>query len=193
MKNVIGLVAAILVFVGYIPYIRDILRDKTHPHVYSWFLWGLLTVVVFGIQISHHAGPGSFVTLAAGAMSLIVLFLSLKKGKRDIVFSDKVVLVLTIITIVIWLFAKRPLLAIILASLADLLAFVPTVRKSWNKPFTETLSLYQLNAVRFGLGAIALEQFTLITAIWPVMWAVCNALFALMLISRRKTLATARA
>ncbi len=121
-------------------------------------------------------------------MCLIVIFLGLKKGKRDIVLADKVVLVLTLLTIVIWLFVKRPLLAIILASLADLLAFVPTVRKSWNKPFSETLSLYQLNTLRFGLGAIALEQFSFITAIWPVMWAVCNGLFALMLISRRKTL-----
>lgn len=189
MKDAIGFIAAILVFVGYFPYIRDILRGKTHPHTYSWFLWGLLTVVIFGIQISHHAGPGSFVTLAAGVMCLTVLFLSLKRGRRDIVLSDKIVLVLTIATIVIWIFTKRPLLAIALACLADLLAFVPTIRKSWNKPFSETLSLYQMNALRFALGAIALQEFTLINAMWPIMWALVNGLFAILLVMRRRQLA----
>jgi hypothetical protein len=188
VKEIIGIIAAVLVFAAYIPYIRDILRGKTHPHIYSWFLWGLLTVVIFGIQISHHAGPGSFVTIAAGAMSFVVLGLSLKKGKRDIVLADKVVFVLTIMTMLFWLLAKQPLLAILLACLADLLAFVPTIRKSWNKPFTETLSLYQLNSVRFGLAVIALDRYSLITVVWPAMWAVGNGLFSLMLASRRKIL-----
>lgn len=187
MKEAIGLIAAVLVVAGYVPYIRDILRGKTHPHIFSWSLWGLLTVVIFGIQISHHAGPGSFVTLAAGALCLVVLLLSLKRGTKDIVFSDKVVFVLAILTIILWLFAKQPLLAIILASIADLLAFIPTVRKSWHKPFSETLSLYQMNTLRFALAILALEQFTLITAVWPAMWAICNGLFALMLIYRRRT------
>jgi hypothetical protein len=186
MKEAIGLVAAVLVFAAYIPYIRDILRGKTQPHVYSWFLWGVLTIVIFGIQITHHAGAGSFVTIAAGTMSLVVLALSLKNGKRDIVFSDRVVFVLTILTMVFWLLAKQPLLAILLACLADLLAFIPTVRKSWNKPFTETLSLYQLNALRFGLAVIALEQYTFINLVWPAMWTLGNGLFALMLVARRK-------
>ncbi len=188
MKDAIGVVAAVLVFAAYVPYIRDILRGKTHPHIYSWLLWGILTIAIFGIQISHHAGPGSFVTIAAGIMSFVVLGLSFKKGKRNIVFADKVVFVLTMLTMIFWLLAKQPLLAILLACLADLLAFIPTVRKSWHQPFTETLSLYELNSVRFGLAIIALSQYTLITVIWPAMWAIGNGLFAIMLISRRKNL-----
>lgn len=186
MKEAIGFITALLVFVAYIPYIRDILRGKIQPHVYSWFLWGLLTVVIFGIQITHHAGAGSFVTLAAGTMCLTVLFLSLKNGRKNIVFSDTVVFVLTIITIIFWLFAKQPLLAMGLACLADLLAFIPTVRKSWHKPYSERLSLFGLNALRFGIAVFALEQFTLITATWPIMWAACNGLFAWMLVARRR-------
>jgi len=189
MKTAIGIVAAILVFLAYIPYLRDILRGKTHPHIYSWFLWGLLTVVIFGIQITHHAGPGSFVTIVAGTMCLVVLFLSWRIGKRDIVFSDQVVLVLTLITMALWLLAKQPIIAITLACLTDLLAFIPTVRKSWHKPFSETLSLYQLNALRFGLAVIALDQYSYVNIVWPAMWAVGNGLFAIMLVSRRKELA----
>lgn len=186
MKELLGIVAGVLVVAGYVPYLRDILRGKTHPHVYSWFLWGLLTVVIFGIQITHHAGFGGLVTIIAGAMCLAVLVLGIRRGKTDITFSDNVVFVLTILCMVLWLLAKQPLTAMLLACLTDLLAFVPTVRKSWAKPYTETLSLYQLNTVRFGLALVALDQFTFINAVWPAMWALINGLFSVFLIARRK-------
>lgn len=37
-KIVLGVVATILGFVGYVPYFRDIFRVKTRPHVFSWFV-----------------------------------------------------------------------------------------------------------------------------------------------------------
>jgi hypothetical protein len=189
MKEVLGIVAGALVIAGYAPYIRDIIRGKTHPHLYSWLLWGLLTVVIFGIQITHHAGFGGLVTIVAGIMCLLVIFFGAKHGKRDITLSDNVVLVLTLVCMVLWLAAKQPLTAILLACATDLLAFMPTVRKSWNKPFSETLSLYQLNTVRFAIAVIALEQYTFINMVWPAMWAVANGLFAIMLVARRQQFA----
>lgn len=188
MKEVIGIVAAVLVLLGYIPYIRDILRGKTHPHLYSWFLWGLLTILIFGIQVSHHAGFGSLVTITAGIMCLIVLLLSIKGGSRDITRSDNLVFVLTVVAMVLWLIAKQPLHAMILGCLTDLLAFAPTIRKTWNKPFSETLSLYQLNTVRFGVAIFALDQYTFINIIWPAMWAIVNGIFSFGLVVKRKYL-----
>ncbi|MES2970967.1 MAG: hypothetical protein V4702_01435 [Patescibacteria group bacterium] len=186
MKEIIGGVAVVLTFLSYIPYFKDILKGKTHPHIYSWILWGLLTIIIFALQISDNAGPGAFVTLFAGLMCLTVVILSLKYGKRDIVFSDKVVFVLTLVAIGLWLIAKQPVLSIILVTIADILAFIPTVRKSWNKPHTETLSLYVTNTLRFILILFALNTYTLLTALWVVVWIVANALFSTMLIVRRK-------
>lgn len=192
MKEILGITAIVLTFVSYIPYIRDILKRKTHPHVYSWGLWGFLTLIIFALQISDNAGPGAFVTLGAGAMCLLVIILSLKYGKRDITTSDTVVLILTLIAIGFWLGAKQPITAIILITIADLLAFVPTVRKSWNKPYTETLSLYVTNTFRFILALLALEVYSLLTSLWVIAWITANALFALMLIVRRKQLSKKR-
>lgn len=150
-------------------------------------MWGLLTIVIFGIQLTHHAGFGGIVTILAGVMCLIVLMLSIKNGKTDIALFDNVVLALTIICMALWLLAKQPLSAMLLACLTDLLAFLPTVRKSWSKPFSETLSLYQLNTIRFSLAVVALDQYTLINLMWPAMWAIVNGLFGLVLVARRKT------
>ena len=189
-KNFIGVIAVILVFIGYIPYIRDILKEKTVPHIYSWFLWGFVTSIAFALQISDNAGVGSFVTLAAAIMCVAVVALSLsKKGKRDITALDTFFLVLAFISLIIWLFAKQPVLSIILTTLTDLLGFFPTIRKSWNKPFSETLSLYSLNTFRFALAIVALQHYSLLTALYPITWCVANGLFACMLVLRRKEVA----
>lgn len=50
LKEIIGMITVILGIVGYIPYLRDVLRGKTKPHVYTWFVWGLITLIIFALQ-----------------------------------------------------------------------------------------------------------------------------------------------
>lgn len=187
MKPLIGSIAVILVFIGYIPYLRDILKGRTIPHLYSWFLWGFVTTIVFFLQMSDNAGSGGLVTLAAAAMCVVVFLLGLAhKGKRDITGTDTVFLLLALAALGIWLVAKQPMVSAMLATLIDLLGFVPTIRKSWHKPHSETVSFYALNTFRFGLAMFALERYSLITALYPLTWMAANGLFALMLVYRRR-------
>ena len=58
-KSIVGVIAVLLTFSGYIPYIRDITKGKTKPHVFSWFLWGFVTLIVFALQSYAHAGIGA--------------------------------------------------------------------------------------------------------------------------------------
>lgn len=73
IKQIIGFVAVALTFLAYIPYYRDILRGKTHPHIYSWSLWGLLTILIVALQIKGGAGPAVYITAAAGVLCVAVL------------------------------------------------------------------------------------------------------------------------
>jgi hypothetical protein len=187
IKNIVGVVAVLLTFVGYIPYFRDILKGKTKPHVYSWFLWGFVTVLAFALQMSDKAGIGAFVTLAAAIMCVGVFFLGiLGHGHKDIKVVDTIFLILAFCALLIWLFAKQPIISAILTTTVDLLGFVPTIRKSWNHPYSETLSFYYLNTVRFSLAFFALNHYSVITALYPFTWFLANGLFALMLVIRRK-------
>lgn len=188
IKNVIGVAAVLLVFIGYIPYIRDIIKGTTIPHVYSWFLWGFVTAIVFALQVTGGAGIGSLVTLSAAIMCVVVVVLSLKlhRSKFDITYLDTLFLILGFISLGVWLLAKQPVLSAILATITDLLAFVPTIRKSWNKPHTETLSMNILNTIRFGMASFALQRYSIVTALYPISWAIANGLFAIMLMWRRQ-------
>ncbi len=186
MKEAIGIIAVTLTFVAYIPYYRDILKGKTRPHIYSWSLWGLLTILLVALQIKGGAGPATWVTAAAGLLCIGVVFLSLKNGKKDITTSDTVVAVLALLAIAFWLLVDQPEVSITLVILADMLAFIPTVRKSYHHPHTETLSLYVTNALRFGLALLAVEHYTYLSSSWIVAWVIGNALLSVLLVVRRK-------
>ncbi len=100
LKNFIGIIAVIVTFAGYIPYLRDLLKGTTIPHLYSWFLWCLVTTLVFALQLIGGAGTGAFVTLAAALMCIVVIFLGLKqKAKIKITISDTLFLLLALISI----------------------------------------------------------------------------------------------
>ena len=188
IKYLIGVIAVLLTFVGYVPYIRDTIKGKTKPHGYSWFLWGFVTIIAFALQVSGNAGIGSLVTLAAALVSFVIFALGLRNGKKDITKADTAFFIAALIAIVIWVFAKQPVLSVILISTIEMLGFVPTVRKSWNKPHSETLFTYALNAFRHGLSIFALQRYSIVTWLYPVTWTLANGLFSIILLIRRRKL-----
>ncbi len=187
LKYYLGVVAIILTFAGYAPYFRDVVKGKTQPHVYSWFLWGFVTFIAAALQISGGAGIGGYVTLTAAVMCSTVFVLGyISKGEKDITKIDTLFFVLGFVALGFWLIAKQPVVSTILVTTIDLLGFAPTIRKSWNKPHSETLSFYSLNTFRFTLAVLALETYTIVTAAYPVAWVFANGIFAVILLIRRR-------
>jgi hypothetical protein len=187
-KTIISIVAILLTFIGYIPYIRDTLKKKTTPHIFTWFIWGFVTAIAYGLQVTNGAGVGSWITLFIAIICFFIFFLGLRRGKKDITRSDTVFFILSFAALFLWLIAKQPVLSVILASTVDMFGFVPTIRKSWNKPFSETLFSYELNAIRHGLSLFALQNYSIVTWLYPATWVIANALFSIILIVRRKQL-----
>lgn len=186
LKISISITAVVLTFVAYIPYIKDTLEGKTTPHIYTWLIWGLVTAIAFALQVSGGAGVGAWVTLAVIVACFTVFVLGLRNGKKDITQLDTLFFVLALIALFLWLIAKQPVASVILVALVDMFGFIPTVRKSWNKPYSETLFLYSLNAIRHGLSLLALEQYNIVTWLYPVTWMIANAIFSIILVIRRK-------
>lgn len=189
MKDFATAVAIIITVLGYIPYIRNVLRRKTKPHVYTWFTWGLVAAIAFALQLINHAGVGSLVTLVAAFIAFSICAIALRNGNRNITISDTVCLLLAAVSIITWLSVDSALIAIILVSIADILGFVPTIRKSWSLPHEETAISYGLNALRFSIAIYALETYTVVTYLYPLTWLIANAAFVVFLLLRRTAIA----
>ena len=182
----ISSLAIVLTFVGYAPYFIDIFKGKTRPHMFSWLVWGIVTTIIFALQVSAGAGLASYVTLSVALISLSIFLISLKNGTRDVSRIDVIFLALALLSIPLWLVVKQPVLSIILLSTIDMLGFLPTVRKSWSDPYSETLALYVITTVRHGLSILGLVEYNIVTMLFPLTWVFANAGFAVLLLVRRE-------
>lgn len=187
-RDILGLLAVIIAFVGYVPYFRDILANKTKPHAFSWLVWGILTGIAFFGQIAGQAGPGAWVTGFTTAICFVIFVFGLIKGRKNIVLIDWLSLLGAGIALLLWFITKEPLLSVILITVIDALAFFPTFRKSFSKPYEETVSTFTLSGLKFVFSILALNKISAITALYPLSLVLMNWIFVLMLIIRRKQL-----
>jgi hypothetical protein len=94
-------------------------------------------------------------------------------------------LIFAVAAIPLWVLTKRPLLAVILVSLIDIVGFWPTIRKSFYAPHKETLSTYSLSTLKHCLTVIAQQKYNLTTVLYPASLAIMTGGFVIMLIVRK--------
>ena len=189
IKQILGVSASLITFIAYVPYIVNIFRNKTKPHTFSWFVWSLLTVISFFSQIAGGAGPGAWLMGTTAIICFLVFILGLKKGTKDIQRIDWISFVGALAAMILWIATKTPLLSVILVTITDAFAFLPTIRKSFNRPYEETLIFYFINVAKFILGLLALQKFSVITALYPLYLLFANGFFVIFLYIRRKQVA----
>ncbi len=168
-KVILGTIAAVLALISSIIYIKDIFRGNTKPHTYTWLIWSIVTTIAFFGQWVSGGGPGSWATGVSAVVTIFTLLLSLKGnyGTKDITNFDKVCLVLALVSILPWLLAKSVFWSVILATLIDLIAFFPTMRKTWNAPHSESLGSMYVDAIKHSLSMFSMGSYSLINLIYP--------------------------
>ena len=146
-KIVLGVIASIVGFVGYVPYFRDMVLARTRPHGFSWFVWRLLTGIAFFAQVAKGGGAGAWVTGFSAIVCLCIAGLAFFYGERQITKADWFSFGGALLGLVLWQLTNDPLLAIVLITITDALAFAPTFRKAYYKPDEETASTFILSSI----------------------------------------------
>jgi hypothetical protein len=185
-KPVLGVIALIVAFVSYVPYIRNIFAGKTKPHAFSWLVWGILNGIAFAGQLHDKGGAGAWSVGLTAAVMFFIFSVSLKRGEKDIRPFDWFCLISALLSLIPWLLTNDPLASVILITVIDAFGFLPTVRKSYRKPHQETLVTFTLSIVKYSLVVIALQKYTVVTVLFPLSLVIMNALFVGMLVIRRK-------
>jgi hypothetical protein len=169
VKIILGAIAALLALFSSYLYIRDILKGNTKPHTYTWLIWAIVTTIAFLGQWISGGGPGSWATGVAAIATTVTLLLSLhgNYGTKDITNFDKVCLLLALLSILPWLLTKNVLWSVLLATFIDLIAFIPTMRKTWYAPRSESLGSMYVDAVKHSLSIVSMNSYSLITIVYP--------------------------
>jgi hypothetical protein len=189
-QDFLGFFSVACASVGYGSYIRSILQKKTKPHLFSWGVWSLLMAIVFFAQVSKGAGAGAWVMGFSACCCLLITLMAIKNGEKNITKSDWLALAGALITIPVWYMTHDPLWAVLLATVIDGLAYYPTFRKSYGKPYEENVLTYSVDIFKWIVAFFALSDFSATTLIYPVFIFTSNCALVAMIMWRR--LATAR-
>ncbi len=189
-KTIIAIIASVLAFVGNISYLRDTLRGNIKPHPYTWFLWSIVSATTFFGGIVKGAGIGALPTGIAEGFTIIIFLLSFKyfiQGKSARVrLLDHVLLVTALLGLIPWFITKDPTISVVIVVAIDLVAFIPTLRKTWHAPETERPLLYQMNVSRHVLTLFSLGAYNVATMLHSIVMIAVNILMTFFIQRKRK-------
>jgi len=185
-NEALGALSATLTIISIAPYYYGIINNTAKPHAFSWLIWGMLSFIAFCAQTIKGAGPGAWGAGAASVSCFSVGILAFFKGEKNITLGDKIALTGALLALPCWYVTRDPLTAVILISLIDVVGYYPTFRKSYQKPCEELIYIYALGTIINVVTILAMENFALVTWLYPATVAIANAALALMLIIRRR-------
>ena len=191
LKLIFSGLAIVITFMAFIPYIRGILQGRIKPHLFSWLIWGMTTLIVFFAQLDADGGTGAWPIGVSGVITVYIAFLSyVKRGDISITRLDRLFFSAALLSIPCWYFTSNPMWAVILLTTIDLLGFGPTIRKAYDHPFEESLLFIFMFFLRNTFALLALESYSLTTVLFPLsICVVC--LFLCTLISYRRRMVVA--
>lgn len=186
MKEIVAYIAVLLAIVGNLPYLRDIIKKRVQPHPYTWLVWSIVSCIIFFGQLAKGAGIGAIPTAASEIFTIIIFFFSLQYGFKNIQKTDTVFLVIALLGIVPWVLTKDPTISVIIAVSIDLVAFMPTIRKTHRNPETETPMLYSMNVLRHILMLISLQAYNIATTLHSIAMITTNTLMTFLILRKKK-------
>jgi hypothetical protein len=130
-----------------------------------------------------YSGNGGWIAygMAAGACALaLVAILSIGYGTKNITLFDSVLCCGAFFGIVSWFWTKDLSLSVAIATAVDCIGYLPTIRKTWSQPETETMKMWIAYTIGTVCALLSLEVHTFITSayIWmclPMNFLVCLA------------------
>lgn len=184
-KFVLSVVAGLMFFAGFIPYIIAIIGRKIHPKKTSWFIWSGLQVITVLAMISSHSLNGQVVGAALGDLFVVMLVIvySKEKGFKTL---DKLCLAGAVVGILLWKFFNDPVLAIIFAQTTMFLGSLPTYNSAWHEPENEDKLSWTLWSLSSLPAIAAISEWSLAGIFQPLCYLVGNSIMIYLLFVRPK-------
>jgi hypothetical protein len=185
IKEILGTVAVLLALVSGVVYYVSILKGKTRPHLYTRLVWATVESIIFFGQYTTGGGAGSWVTAVGALLTFGIVILCIKYGTTDVTTSDRISFAAALLCIVPWVITKDPLWSVIFAILIDIWAIIPTLRKTWNSPSSESFFAWSISEVKIIFAFFALSTYSFTTWAYPVEAFIMNAILIFIIVYRR--------
>lgn len=186
LGQTLGIVAGIISFSAYIFYIIAIIKGHTKPSRATWFILAFISVVILASYDASGAENTIWVAVANAGASVVIALLSIKNGVGGSTKLDKFSFLGSLFSLLLWWYFNSALVALTANLMIDLLALLPTLRKSWYNPESEDRFAWLLTFIGNTLNLFAVDQLLFSVIIYPIyfflvdgiiVWFLCRPLF----------------
>lgn len=183
----IGKVAGIVSAVGFVPYLIAILRGKAEPNRATWFIWSVMSLVLFFAYGTAGAKDTFWIPIAYLIGSVATWLASLRHGKGELGGFDRGCVVAALVILAIWL-SLGPVFALAAALLNDFLGALPTIKGAFRKPEDEDRIAWGIWFVGNILNLFAVEVWTFEKGAYPIWMVIGSGIIAwLVVVPYRKS------
>lgn len=151
-------------------YAYNTLRGRNRPNRVTWAMWTLAPMIAFAVQISRGVGLQSILTFSIGFATFVVLVASFvnRKAYWRLTAFDLACGLVSLSAIALWVITGKGLVALVMSIIADFFAAVPTIRKSYQEPGSETAYPFLLGAIAVSITLLTIRDWTLASSAFGV-------------------------
>lgn len=166
--------------------IKQMIQNKYSPSTFSRIIWVLLSINSFaGVALSNSSNAsillGGILLIGNVAMCIV----SFWKGTREIGKLEFICIGLLILSGIIWIFFRAPLVNLLISLFAHFIGAAPTYKKVIKDPRSESTSFWSLFFFASLLSIFAGGYASLWTIILPLYFTLFDgSIFALSLRKR---------
>lgn len=155
------IIGVLLQLLGCTSYLTDTIKGKVQPNRVTWLLWSIAPLIAFVAEVQQGVGIISLATFIVGFCPLLIFIASFfnKKATWNLTKFDIICGILSILGLALWLFTRIGNIAIFFGIVADGLAALPTIVKSFKDPESENDLPYTLGVANAGIGILAIKNW----------------------------------
>ncbi|MFN7991780.1 MAG: hypothetical protein U0R44_06515 [Candidatus Micrarchaeia archaeon] len=184
-QSIFGIVAGILSFAAFIPYILAILKNKNRPNRATWLIWTVLGLVLLASYIAVGATDTIWVPIGNQIGFFIIVALSVRHGEGGVNRFDIACLLGAVLGLVSWWLSDSPLVALLMTIAVDLIGALPTIKKSYLDPGSENITTWLLFSIANFINILAIGSWTIGIAAYPAYLFLISLLIFLILCIRK--------
>jgi len=161
-------------------YAVDTLRGRNQPNRVTWAMWTVVPMIAFAAQISQGVGLQSIFTFAGGFGPLLVLIATFVNPKAywRLTSFDFICGLMSLAALVLWAITGKGLVALVLSVVADFFAAVPTIKKSYQLPVSESGYPFMLGVAAAVITLLTIKEWTLANSAFGVYVLFADGLIA---------------
>jgi len=183
----VGVIISLLGIIGVFFYIKNIFYGSIKPNLVSWFFWALAPLLGAFFQIKAGAVLSVLPVFIAGFGPLVVFIFCLFKKERywKITKFDIFCGIFSFFALIFYIFTKNLGISILFAILSDCLAAIPTIKKSWNFPKTESAFIYMIGITTNIIGLFVIKNWVFSIYSFSIYLIIMNTIITFSIYQKR--------